>query len=97
MSLLDTLWRRTRSARELQQRLDRIEAQLKHNMATTNERLTKIEADLTEGLGEVNAEIAKLREQIGADNLSPEAAATLLRIEAQAAALKDIIPNAPPA
>lgn len=66
-------------------------------MATLKERFDQIEADLTEGLGEVTTEITLLREQLSnAGQLPADVEVTLARIEAKSAALKDIIPNAPP-
>jgi ABC-type transporter Mla subunit MlaD len=61
-------------------------------MATVAERLAAVESAIDEGSSELVAEIAKLREQIGA-GITPEAEATLVRLEAKATALKDIIPN----
>ncbi len=67
-------------------------------MATLKERLDKIEADLNEGVGEVTSEITLLRDQLAnAGTIPADAEATLARIETKAGALKDIIPNAPPA
>lgn len=61
-------------------------------MATLNERLLGIETAVDEAGTELVAELAKLREQIGV--LTPEAEATIARLETKSKALADIIPNA---
>ncbi len=62
-------------------------------MATLNERLLGIESTLDEASLEITGELAKLREQLG-NVLTPEAEATIARLEAKGKGLADVIPNA---
>jgi len=62
-------------------------------MAALNERLLGIESALDEASLEIAGELAKLREQLG-NVLTPEAEATIARLESKGKALADVIPNA---
>jgi len=62
-------------------------------MSTLNDRLLGIETAVDEAGTEIVAELTKLREQLGGV-LTPEAEATIARLETKSKALADIIPNA---
>lgn len=70
-----------------------INRKLDNIMATITERLKAVETAIDDASAEIVAEIAKLKDE----NLSPEGEATLARLEAKVTALKDIVPDAPPA
>jgi len=59
-----------------------------------NDRLTTIEAALDETGAEITAELATLRKQIQ-HVISPDALATLARLQTKAGWLADIIPGTP--
>jgi chromosome segregation ATPase len=88
-SLLDWMgWEKLSETNNRWERLDK-------RMATIDERLAAIEGSIDEAGGEITLELAKLREQLG-NVITPEAEATIARLETKAKALADIIPNAPP-
>lgn len=62
-------------------------------MATLQERFDAIEAKLDEGSSELLAELKTLRDQLAGSVLTPEAEATLQRIEAKSKGIADIIPG----
>lgn len=69
---------------------------IRNLMPDINARLAAIETRLDEASTEITAELAKLREQLG-NVITPEAEATLARLETKSGALADIIPNTPEA
>lgn len=62
-------------------------------MATLQERFDQIETKLDEGTKELLAELKTLREQIAIGSLTPQAEATLQRIETKAKVIADVIPG----
>lgn len=62
-------------------------------MATLQERFDAIETKLDEGSSELLAELKTLRDQLAGSVLTPEAEATLQRIEAKSKGIADIIPG----
>lgn len=68
-------------------------------MATLQERFDSIDASLNEASSEILAELQRLRDALAAASvtLSPEAEASLVKVERHAKGLADVIPNAPPA
>lgn len=90
---LDRIERRQRN---LADQLDRIELRQQATNKTImdiNERLTAVEKNLDEASTEITAELAKLREQLG-NTITPEADATIGRLETKSKALADVIPAA---
>jgi hypothetical protein len=63
-------------------------------LMTIAERLAAIENKLDEAASEITTELITLRGQLG-NVITPEAEATLARLEGKATALANIIPDAP--
>lgn len=63
-------------------------------LMTIAERLTAIETKLDEAASEITTELITLRGQLG-NVITPEAEATLARLEGKATALANIIPGSP--
>lgn len=89
-------WLKPKEATEFAQ----LNTKLTHIMSQLDQlesRLTALSATLSKATGEITNELSALREALVSIELPPAAVAALENLEAQAAALDAIIPDAPPA